>query len=254
MYQRTARTLAAATAAGAALAALGLTGAAAAATTSAASAIPIAYTKSTAGYLDGTSGGWDFRFVGATVTVAACQPTSIIPKRADNADATIGLGGSDGAATVTVTCGGGARTITYSDGSAHGSFALSPKVGDVLRISVFRNTAAGTDEFTATDATSGTGLTYPVPAAAAVVYSQADLESVVNDSGITSNPGPNARLWDFRFCNVTSTTGLHKGITGPWSTDRLWDWPHRADLNGSVMYPTVPATGRQFSTHLVSRG
>jgi len=42
-------------------------------------------------------------------------------------------------------------------------------------------------------------------------------------------------------------------VTGPWSTQRLWDWPNPANTFGSVMYPTIPPTGRQFSTNLVSR-
>ena len=251
MYQRTARTLLAATAAGAALAALGLTGAAAAATTSRAS-VPTIYTNAVAGYLDGSNYGPDFRFVAATVQMVACQPTHNIPERADNANARVGLLGTGLSATVTATCGGGKGTLTYSSGATNGAFKLSPRVGDELRLSVYWNAASKTDEFAVTDTTSGAAETVGVPASEPHVYWLAELESVIKNSGIAHKPPVTERLWDFRFCNVTTTTGVHSGITGPWSTQRLWDWPNPANTFGSVMYATIPATGHQFSTNLVS--
>jgi hypothetical protein len=250
MYQRGARMVAAATAAGAAIVTLGLTGTAAMAAT--ASSIPIVYTKSTAGYLDSTSGAVDFRFVAASVKMAACQPKHVIPQRANNANATIGLSVTGWSATITLTCGGGAGTVAYRDGRTHGTFKLSPSIGDVLSVSVYRRAAASTDELKATDTTTGATQTVPVATPAAVVYNRAELESVISNSGIAHRPSPTVRLWDFRFCDVTSTAGFHGGITGPWSTQRLWDWPNPANTFGSVMYPTIPPTGRQFSTNLVS--
>ena len=85
-----------------------------------------------------------------------------------------------------------------------------------------------------------------------MVFNRAGLESVIKNSGIAHRPGLTQRLWDFRFCDVTNTAGTHSGITGPWSTGRLWDWPNPANTFGSVMYATIPATGHQFSTNLVS--
>ena len=250
MYQHGARMVAAAAAAGAAIVTLGLTGTAAMAST--ASSIPIVYNNSTAGYLDSTSGAVGFRFVAATVKMVACQPTNIIPNQANNANASVGLTGPSGSADIAATCGGGHGSVKWSEGSEHGTVPLSPRVGDVLRISVYRDTAKGEDFFALTDTTTSAGITIGVPVHASVVYSQADLESVIDNSGIAHRPGLTERLWDFRFCNVTSTTGVHSGITGPWSTQRLWDWPNPANTFGSVMYPTIPPTGRQFSTKLVS--
>jgi hypothetical protein len=252
MYQRTARTLLAATAAGATLAALGLTGAAAAATTSRAS-VPTIYTNAVAGYLDGSNYGPDFRFVAATVQMVACQPTHNIPERADNANARVGLLGTGLSATVTATCGGGKGTLTYSSGATNGAFKLSPRVGDELRLSVYWNAASKTDEFAVTDTTSGAAETVGVPASEPHVYWLAELESVIKNSGIAHKPPVTERLWDFRFCNVTTTTGVHSGITGPWFTQKMRDWPHPSDPFGSVMYPSGTATGHQFSTNLVSR-
>ena len=242
--------VAAATAAGAAIVTLGLTGTAAMAAT--ASSIPIVYTTSTAGYLDSTSGAVNFRFVAASVKMVACQPKQVIPKRASNANATIGLAVTGWSATITLTCGGGAGTVAYCDGRTHGTFKLSPSIGDVLSVSVYRRAAASTDDLKATDTTTGATQTVPVGTPAAVVYDRAELESVISNSGIAHRPSPTERLWDFRFCDVTNTAGYHSGITGPWSTQRLWDWPNPANPFGSVMYPTVPPTGRQFSTNLVS--
>jgi hypothetical protein len=250
MYQRTTRKLFAATAAGAALVTLGLAGTAAAASTSA--SIPIIYTKGVAGYLDGSNNGPDFRFAAATVQMVACQPTQIIPNRGDNANATVGLLGTGLSATVTATCGGGKGTLTYSNGTALGTFNLSPSVGDTLRLSVYWNAASKSDEFAVTDTTSGATQTVTVPTQESRVYWMAELESVITNSGIAHRPSITERLWDFRFCNVTTTTGAHGGFTGPWLTQKMWDWPHPADPFGSVMYPTGSANGHQFSTNLVS--
>src|SRR5262249_54864168 len=142
MYQRTARRLLAATAAGATLTALGLSGAAAAATTSTTSGVPTIYTNAVAGYLDGGSYGPGLRFVPAPRQRVACQPPHIIPDRVDNANARVGLLGTGLSATVTATCGGGKGTVTYSDGTAHSAFKLSPRVGDALRLSVYWNAAS----------------------------------------------------------------------------------------------------------------
>jgi hypothetical protein len=251
MYQRGARVFAAATAAGAAIVTLGLTGTAAMAST--ASSIPIIYTKSTAGYLDGSNNGPDFRFAAATVQMVACQPTHIIPNRDENANATVGLLGTGVSATVTATCGGGQGTVIYSNGITFGTFNLSPSVGDALRLSVFWNRATKSDEFAVTDTTSGASQTVTVPTQEPRVYWMAELESVITNSGIAHRPSITERLWDFRFCNVTTTTGVHSGVTGPWLTQKMWDWPHPSNPFGSVMYPTGSATGHQFSTNLVSR-
>jgi len=127
----------------------------------------------------------------------------------------VGLNGPSGSADIAATCGGGHGSVKWSEGSEHGTVPLSPRAGDVLRISVYRDTAKGEDFFALADTTTGAGITIGVPVHASVVYSQADLESVINNSGIAHRQGLTERLWDFRFCNVTSTTGLHSGIVGP---------------------------------------
>jgi hypothetical protein len=248
----------AAMAAGAALAALGLAGAgtAAAATAASRAGIPIVYTKSLAGYFDnGVSR--QFRFAGATVPVAACQPASIIPKKADNANAMIALISivSPAEAGLAVGCGGGPGSITYSHNGTTGVINLAPSVGDVLRISVYHEVTARKYQYTVTDTTTGVTKQITIPADTTVAdrFRYAELGSVINDAGIAARPNATTRLWVFKECDVTTNTGVHGTILGPWPTYRQWDTSDGTVSGTSVMYPTYPSdNGSHFGTWLVS--
>jgi hypothetical protein len=55
-------------------------------------------------------------------------------------------------AHIDLRCGGGHGSVMFGPAAeAEGHFQLSPSVGDVLRVSIFRNVAACRDEFTATN-------------------------------------------------------------------------------------------------------
>lgn len=250
----------AAVAAAVTLAASGIAsaGTAGAATAASRAGIPIVYTKDTAGYLDGQGLTRLFRFVGTTVPVAACQPKTIIPNKGDNATAMVALRGVDVAqvAVLVVVCGGGADSIVYTDNGRSGVIDLAPSVGDVLRISVYREVTAAEDQYTVTDTT--TGVTKQVTISTGTLgikYHYALLGSMINNGGIAEpHPGLTHRLWVFKNCNVTTYTGVHGAILGPWATSRLWDTADGTASGASLMYPTTPSgNGRaQFGTWLVS--
>jgi hypothetical protein len=100
-----------------------------------------------AGYV--TGGNWRFRYVAAEVPTAACRSAAN-----QNALAGIALKSSifSEVAHLDLRCGGGHGSVMFGTAAAaEGHFQLPPTVGDVLRISIFRDTAARRDEFTATN-------------------------------------------------------------------------------------------------------
>ena len=77
---------------------------------------------------------------------------------------------------------------------AEGHLQLSPSVVDMLRISIFRNTAACRDEFTATNT-----KTVTVATPCQVIYRHAQPGAILTDiSGTWSPPAANVRLWPLR--------------------------------------------------------
>jgi hypothetical protein len=165
-----------------------------------------------AGYV--TGGTWRFRFVAADVPVARCRPV-----RNQNAVAGIALKSNitGQVAHIDVACGGGPGSVRFGTGTQAGTaFRLSPRVGDVLRISIFRNRAAGWDGFAVTNTRSGRTrqATVSVPG---VIYRHAQLGATLVDiSGVWSPPAVNTRLWVFRNIAITSYNGTHGTICGPW--------------------------------------
>ena len=117
------------------------------------------------------------------------------------------------------------------------AFDLPPRVGDVLRISIFRNRAAGQDEFAATNTRTGRTqkITVRVPG---VIYRHAVLgATLVALSGEWSPPATNTRLWVFRNIAITSYNSTHGTICGPWPAVR-----HLAAPVISVrMFPSIPS-------------
>src|SRR5689334_2753457 len=100
-----------------------------------------------AGYL--TGGNWRFRYVTADVPMAACRPVAN-----QNAVAGIALKSNifSEIAHIDLRCGGGHGSVMFGTAPrAEGHFRLAPSVGDMLRVSIFRNVAACRDEFTATN-------------------------------------------------------------------------------------------------------
>ena len=199
----------AAAAAAVALATLGISTAAAAAT----SLGPPAYNHGWAGYT--TGGGRWFRYVSTTVT---------IPPR------TIGGAGVGAAfialqharptglpeAMMSVSPGGGAGSVTYGDPSG-GVLAVSPHVGDRLALSIYYD-QHGHDYFTATDLTRRTSQTVRVNVGA-VVYDLARLGA--SPASSTAPPTADIRLWQFTGSHVTTNSGDHGTILGPWTTSKV---------------------------------
>ncbi len=166
-----------------------------------------------AGYV--TGGNWRFRYVAADVPMARCRSAAN-----QNALAGIALKSNifNEVAHIDLRCGGGHGSVMFGTAAeAEGHFQLSPSVGDVLRISIFRNVAACRDEFTATNTRTGNTRKVTVSTPCRVVYRHATPGATLTTLGSTwSPPAANVRLWEFRDVAVTSYNGTHGTVCGPW--------------------------------------
>ena len=207
------RALYVAAAAGIALTTLGFAGAGAPATAAARSLSPPEYNTSDAGYI--STGRW-FRFVSATVTVPAVIPstdhvcnmlitlrnTAPMPARAD----------------ILVRPGGGAGSVGWANSQILTPFAMSPKIGDQLRVSIYydRN---GHTYFTAVDVTQGITRTVRVQTGT-VTYNVVTLIGNAA-SGPVPPPPADIRLWKVDSTRLTTYTGTRGTVTGPWQTSQI---------------------------------
>jgi hypothetical protein len=252
MRRQITRALVAVAAAGATITTLGMIGTATAGASTGTAAITRVFTQNEAGYFTG-AGTRLFRFVGTSVKVAACQPPTVIATKDGNPDAEIWLYGSGSAfAFIEVTCDGGADSVFFGDDfHATGTLGLSPSVGDVLRISIFRNRLVSRDEFTATNTRTGRTEHVTVSTPAGILYTHAQADSFVPDnSAITLQP-TNIPLWSFANTDVTTYSGIHGGLLGPWATFKLVDTLDGTATGPVVMFATSLAnSGHDFSTVL----
>ena len=232
-------------AAGITIASAGLASALPAAASPARAARPAAITTvidtDFAGYL--TGGNWRFRYITADVPMAACR-------RAANQNALAGIALKSNifseVAHIGLRCGGGHGSVMFgATAGAEVHFQLSPSVGDVLRISIFRNVTACRDEFTATNTRTHNTKRVTVATSCRVVYRHAQPGAALTDiSGTWSPPSADVRLWAFRSVAITSYNGTHGTVCGPWPTEK-----HLAAPVITIrMIPSAPSGGcRDFS-------
>jgi hypothetical protein len=185
-----------------------------------------------AGYV--TGGNWRFRYVAATAPMQPCQSNSD-----NNAVARIALSSNTGGqvAQIDLTCDGGPGSVAFATREGvENAFDLTPSVGGVLKISVYRNRAASRDEFVATN--TATGRTQKITVStAALIYRRAVFgATLVNPDGVVP-PATNTMLWVFRDTAITSYSGTHDTICGPWPTveDRA------ITPTSLLMYPSNPS-------------
>jgi hypothetical protein len=208
------RAVCAAAVAGAALTTAGLAGAAALAMAATGSPVTTVYNTAQVGYA--AQGRW-FRFVSTTLTV----PPRVVPE-ANSGDAAIGIHASCPGqcgppfAQITVVPGGGPGSIIYDGFTSAGSFQVSPQVGDRLAISIYYD-QHGHNYFTATDLTQHTTQTLRRNAGGLhPAYNHAYLGAIVVDS--VQSPASDTRLWKFADSRLTTYTGVHGTVVGPWQT------------------------------------
>jgi hypothetical protein len=207
-------------AAGVPIITLGFTGVGAAGAASSAAQptrVP-AYTTSQAGYV---TGGRHFRFISTTVRVPYLQFQG-----GNNGSAEVVLGSRVGpSATLRVAAGGGTASVSYtwSSGTQFHTGHLSrvaPVPGDLLRLSVYYD-RQGHDFFTATEITEGVSQTARV-SVVPVVYTAAEATGAVTNATVVA-PRADTRLWTFSRTRVTTYSGVHGTLRGPWTTRQVTD-------------------------------
>lgn len=233
MRRHITRALFAAVAGGAALLAVGFTGAVAAgAATPAAhtAASKVIYTNDQAGYK--AEGRW-FRFVGTDVKVPAPGPYS------HYAEVVL----SDTTKVVSpvflaVKAGGGPNSVGWSVGVppfGTGGGVLSkvqPKVGDTVHIDLYYNRSGGGVVATATDLTTKVTQNFTISEGTSALFNAAQVGCVLANPA--SPPTGDLRLWQFNNSAVTTYTGTHGTMTGPWTTNTVIDTTN-GHANGQVV-------------------
>jgi len=265
MRRKVIRTLAAAAAAGgAALLTAGLAGPAAAAGpragehpgTAAASAAgpragghtaayPVIDTASQAGYT--ASGRW-MRFVATTVKVPASGPY------ASYAEVVLG-GATVGPVTLAVRPGGGPASVGWSVGvppfgMGGGTLTkVDPAVGDTVLIDLYYDRSGGGVVATATDRTTGRTQSFAISTGTRAVFTAAEVASVLANP--SAPPASDIRLWQLTDSAITTYTGVHGTITGPWTTSEVIDTTTGGSSGQVVMSPSfLFAGGHDFGAWL----
>ena len=216
--RRTTRVLCGAATAGIVLSTLGLAGAISPASAATHLSGQTVYNVENAGYV---ASGRSFRFVSTTLTVAP----RIVPKDNDGFVA-IGISASCPGecgppdAWIYVQPGGGPDSVTYQGFTNAGMFKVSPHAGDQLTVSVYYD-RQGHNYFTATDLTQHTTQTIrgTLPGGMRPVYDHAELDAAV--SGEVAPPLADTRLWQFAGTRLTTYTGVHGSLQGPWQLTKL---------------------------------
>ena len=211
------RVVCAAAAGGIAVVTAGLAGAAAPAMAAAGSPSATVYNVGRTGYV--AQGRW-FRFVSTTLTV----PPRIVPKN-DLGAAVIDIHTTCGSqcqgpyAQIIVLPGGGPGSVIYQGFFTAGQFLVSPRVGDQLQLSIYYD-QRGHDYFTATDLTQHTTQTVQQRAGGInPVYDHAEVYSAV--IGDVQPPAADTRLGKFAGTRLTTYTGVHGSLQGPWQLAKL---------------------------------
>jgi hypothetical protein len=206
--------LCAAAAAGIALTTLGLAGAGSPATGAVRSPWPpSAYTKDYSGYM---ATGRSFRWVATTATVPAVTlPTGY----SDVMSITLGNVSPNPRpfATMTVAAGGGTGSVSWGMNGTMTPLPISPAVGDQVGVNIYydRN---GHTSFSVTDYNQG--ITRVAQASTShVVYNEARVVGAVPVT--VPSPPADARLWAISGTRLTTYTGAHGNMKGPWQVTKL---------------------------------
>ena len=206
------RALVAGAAAGITLTTVGLAGGVAPAMAASQSIGPPAYTPNWAGYSVG--GGRWFRFISTTLTVPAVNDMAVIglshgqPVGQPFAELEVDHEDGPGGGTVSVEA--------HVMPGGYGTLPLSPRAGDQLAISVYYD-RQGHDYFTASDLTQHITRTVRLTVGS-VVYNHGFMVAPVG--GPDYPPQADTRLVEFTDSRMTTSTGAHGTLTGPWTTSQ----------------------------------
>ena len=185
-------------------------------------------TSSRAGYMD--SGRW-FRFVGTTVTVPA-------PGAYDHY-AQVRLRGQNVAGVnLAIKPGGqvGWAVGVAPFGTGGGTLNIGAKAGDTVRIDLYYDKTGGGVTATATDLTTKVIKAVTISEGKTAIFNKVEIGTVLDNPA--SSPTADSRLWQFTDTAVTTTTGVHGTVTGPWTTTMVVDTINGQPGGQVVMSPS----------------
>lgn len=213
-------------------------------------ALPVVYTRSFAGYANSVG---PFRFVATHLTVPAAQ----VPA-ANGGTALVTLGHNGGPtprpyADIDVRPGGGAGSISYVSNAASGTFRVNPEPGDQLTASIFYD-QHGHYSLTVTDTTQGAAqtVTVPAPYADSMALNSAEVLVSIDNAAVTPPPA-DIRLWNFTGTGMTTYSGAHGTILGPWASAEWIDTTDGTAAGTVVADAITVGTGGAFSVWLRHR-
>ncbi len=216
-------------------------------------ALPLSYTSAYAGYQVG--GGRSFRYVATRLTM----PPS--PQPAGNAATAAialvhnGVASPQPYARIEVSPFGGPGSISYWTSASKGIFNLSPQPGDQVAISIYYD-QHGRDYLSAADLSRGTSQTISRPASlviASMPYNSAWIAAMIGNDTVTP-PQADTRIWAFADSRITTYSGDHGTILGPWATSELTDTTTGTAAGRTVMNAPVLGNGaRDFGVWLRHR-
>ena len=238
MRRHIVRAFVAMAAGGTALLTAGLTATTAAAQTGGtqAASYPTITTTTRAGYMaDGRAESRWFRFVATTVKVPAAG--------AYNHYARVVLKGQNvDEVTLGIKPGGGAGSVAYGvgvspfDPTKGHALNIAPKAGDTVLIDLYYNKASGGMTITAEDLTTKVTKAVTISEGTTAVFNVAEVGVVMSKP--SSPPTGDLRLWQFTNSGVTTNTGFHGTMTGPWTTKMVIETINGTPGGQVVMSPS----------------
>src|SRR5207247_2286889 len=132
-----------------------------------------------------------------------------------------------------------------------GTFTIRPKTGDQLTVSIYYD-QHGHEYFTVTDTTRHTTQTVKVTAVfyGTSGYNSAEILAMINN-GVVTPPLTDIQLWKFTGSHVTTYSGKHGTILGPWATSQYTDTTTEPAAGATVMSASVlSSNGQNFAAWL----
>lgn len=116
------------------------------------------------------------------------------------------------------------------------ALGIAPAVGDSVRIDLYYDQTGGGVIATAADLTTGVTADQTISAGTTAVFTKAEIGAVLDNPA--SPPAADSRLWQFTGTAVTTTTGVHGTVTGPWTTTIVIDTINGQPGGQVVMSPS----------------
>lgn len=245
MRRHVTRMFLAAAAAGVTITASGLV---AAGTASAATAPQRIYTNAAAGYF-AQGNGQRFQRIETSLKVPPRQPAA-----GNSALAEISLyGGRTHAEAILVLPGGGRGSVSYATARGVKAFALSPRAGDTLKLSIAYDQRTHRDRFAVTDTRTHQTAAVTLATGGKVNYTQASFDATIQNSKVR-NPAHDIQLWAFSNSGLTNYSGHRYTILGPHGTFEVIDTTTGTSHGKVVMSPSsLRNGGRDFAIYLRHR-